>query len=86
MNAQPCGLSSSMFRRTSRASQSLRTSGMVMSVSGKSPVAPFMTSFTSRIVLNLPLTRRTTAHSFSAIKASPRRACAGSDRLSRVNV
>eukprot|EP00965_Chrysotila_dentata_P005347 175941-Pleurochrysis_carterae.AAC.1 len=85
MKARPCGLSSSMLRRTSRASQSLRTSRMVISVSGKSPVAPFMTSFTSRIVLTLSLIRRTTEQSFSAIKASPRRACAGSDRLRRVN-
>eukprot|EP00965_Chrysotila_dentata_P154538 5106260-Pleurochrysis_carterae.AAC.1 len=71
MNARPCGLSSSMFLRTSRASQSLRTSRMVMSVSGKSPVAPFMTSLTSRMVLMLSLTRRTTEHSFLAIRASP---------------
>eukprot|EP00965_Chrysotila_dentata_P156403 5166927-Pleurochrysis_carterae.AAC.1 len=85
MNARPCGLSSSMLRRTSRASQSLKTSRMVTSVSGRSPVAPFITSFTSRMVFTLSLTRRTTEHSFSAINASPRRAWAGSDRLSRVN-
>eukprot|EP00965_Chrysotila_dentata_P018898 629881-Pleurochrysis_carterae.AAC.1 len=58
---------------------------MVTRVRAKSPVAPFMTSFTSRMVFTLSLTRRTTEHSFSAIKASPRRASAGSDRLSRVN-
>eukprot|EP00965_Chrysotila_dentata_P030943 1030682-Pleurochrysis_carterae.AAC.1 len=33
------------------------------------------------MVLTLSLTRRTTEHSFSATKASPSRACAGSDRL-----
>eukprot|EP00965_Chrysotila_dentata_P154323 5100147-Pleurochrysis_carterae.AAC.1 len=49
MNALPCGLSSSMLRLTSRASQSLRTSRIVVSVSARSPVAPFITSFTSRI-------------------------------------
>eukprot|EP00965_Chrysotila_dentata_P178578 5898049-Pleurochrysis_carterae.AAC.1 len=37
------------------------------------------------MVLMLSLTRRTTEHSFSAISASPSRACSGSDRLSRVN-
>eukprot|EP00965_Chrysotila_dentata_P064954 2153265-Pleurochrysis_carterae.AAC.1 len=83
MNARPCGLSSSMFRRTSRASKSLKTSRIVSRVKGRLPVAPFITSFTSRMVFTLSLTRRTTEQSFSAIRASPRRACAGSDRLSR---
>eukprot|EP00965_Chrysotila_dentata_P053006 1758469-Pleurochrysis_carterae.AAC.1 len=71
MNALPCGLSSSMFRRTSRASQSLSTSRIVSSVRGRFPVAPFMTSFTSEMVFTLSLIPRTTEHSFSAIKASP---------------
>eukprot|EP00965_Chrysotila_dentata_P122501 4048544-Pleurochrysis_carterae.AAC.1 len=63
-----------MLRLTSRASQSLRTSLIVSSVSVRSPVAFFITSFTSSIVLTLSLTRRATEQSFSAIKASPRRA------------
>eukprot|EP00965_Chrysotila_dentata_P135231 4471704-Pleurochrysis_carterae.AAC.1 len=37
------------------------------------------------MVLMLSLTRRSTEHSFSATRASPSRACAGSDRLRRVN-
>eukprot|EP00965_Chrysotila_dentata_P024043 796683-Pleurochrysis_carterae.AAC.1 len=58
---------------------------MVSRVNGRSPVAPFITCFTSRMVFTLSLTRPTTEQSFSAIRASPRRACAGSNRLSRVN-
>eukprot|EP00965_Chrysotila_dentata_P137124 4535641-Pleurochrysis_carterae.AAC.3 len=49
-NARPCGLSSSMFLRTSRASKSPRTSRIVVRVSGRFPVAPFITRLTSRIV------------------------------------
>eukprot|EP00965_Chrysotila_dentata_P158957 5250835-Pleurochrysis_carterae.AAC.1 len=73
-----------MFRRTSRASKSPSTSRIVASVKFKSPAAPFITSFTSKIVQMLSLTRCTTAQSFSAISGLPNCACAGSDRFSRV--
>eukprot|EP00965_Chrysotila_dentata_P259869 6213711-Pleurochrysis_carterae.AAC.3 len=50
-----------MFLRISRASKSLSTSRIVASVRGRIPVAPFITSLTSRIVLMDSLKRRTTA-------------------------
>eukprot|EP00965_Chrysotila_dentata_P130155 4303169-Pleurochrysis_carterae.AAC.2 len=60
-----------MLRRISRASKSPMTSRTVTSVSARLPVAPFITSFTSSIVLIDSLKRRTTAHSFSAMSESP---------------
>eukprot|EP00965_Chrysotila_dentata_P218217 6190464-Pleurochrysis_carterae.AAC.2 len=68
---RPWGLSSSMFRRISRASKSLSIVRIVASVSGRLLVASFMTSFTFTIVFMDSLKRRTTAQSFSAVSASP---------------
>eukprot|EP00965_Chrysotila_dentata_P055239 1833171-Pleurochrysis_carterae.AAC.1 len=73
-----------MFRRISRASKSLSTSRIVISVSGRLPVAPFITSLTSSMVLIDSLSLRTTAHSFSEMSASPSCACAGRERFRRV--
>eukprot|EP00965_Chrysotila_dentata_P201661 6180687-Pleurochrysis_carterae.AAC.1 len=73
-----------MLRRTFRASKSLRTSRIVARVRARSPVAPFITNLTSRIVLMRSLRRRTTAQSFSATSESPKRAWTGSERLNRV--
>eukprot|EP00965_Chrysotila_dentata_P242549 6204927-Pleurochrysis_carterae.AAC.3 len=67
----PLRLSSSILRRISRASKSPRTSRVVTCVSTRLPVAPFITSFTSKIALIKSLKPRTTAHSFSAMSESP---------------
>eukprot|EP00965_Chrysotila_dentata_P130808 4324355-Pleurochrysis_carterae.AAC.1 len=56
---------------------------MVASVRGRLPVAFFLTSLTSRMVLIDSLRRRTTEQSFSAINASPSCACAGNERFRR---
>eukprot|EP00965_Chrysotila_dentata_P192733 6175345-Pleurochrysis_carterae.AAC.1 len=74
-----------MFWGISRASKSLKTSRIVTSVSGRLPVAPFITSLTSRMVLIDLLSRRKTAQSFSAMSAWPSWAWAGSERFKRVN-
>eukprot|EP00965_Chrysotila_dentata_P020179 668159-Pleurochrysis_carterae.AAC.1 len=73
-----------MLRQTSLFWNSPRTSRMVTSVSGKLPVAPRIMSITSSLVVMLSPMRRTAAQSFSATRESPRRECAGKERLRRV--